>query len=457
MSHVIDSPMLKRNWSVPELEKVFSDEARLQYWLDVEAALAKVQGELGVIPKDAAEEIVANCKFDKLDKQLFDETFTQTGHMIMPLLKCVETACSGTNGQFVHFGATTQDIIDTGMVLQMRAATNYIMGQAIRLEKAILVQAEKYKNLPMAGRTHGQQGLPITLGFKFATWATELRRDIERMKEFPQRVFILMLHGAVGTMAGFGEKAFETVEGVANELKLKNPPICWASSRDTVAEYLATLGILAGTLGRIANEILASSTSEVGELREPMGRNTVGSSTMPHKRNANVAEMSVSQCRIVASNAMLGMIAQVCQHERDARIWRMDFHNVPESSVIVGRMLFALANVVEGIEVDEKNINRNLNLLGGLLLSEAVMFALGEKMGKQKAHHLLRELTLAQKDDLTFIQRLHANPEVKAVMTDEEIDAIFDYSKYLGMAPQIVDQVAAYCHEMAKTDPKSLQ
>ncbi len=453
MSHIIDSGLFRGNWSVPELEPVFSDEGKVQYWLDIEAALARVQGRLGVIPADAAKEISDHCKVSCLDMKLFKETLAQTGHMIMPILKCVQAACPGNTGEFVHFGATTQDIIDTGMVLQMRASARYILRQAMRLEKAILAKAEEHRHTVVAGRTHGQQGLPITMGFKFATWAAEVRRSIERMKEFPKRVFVLMLHGAVGTEAGFGEKALETVEGVAKELNLHNPPICWASSRDIVAEYLTTLGIFAGTLGRIANEILASSTSEVGELREPMGRNTVGSSTMPHKRNANVSEMTVSQSRIVQTNALLGMLTQVCQHERDARVWRTDLEDVPESSIILGHMVTAIATVVEGLEVDKKNINRNLNLLGGLLLSEAVMFHLGERIGKNTAHHLLRELTLAQNDDKTFIERLHANPQVTAVMTPEEIDTIFDYSKYLGKASEEIDAVIAYCSDLSRTDP----
>ncbi len=453
MSHIIDSPLFKTSWSVPELEKIFSDEGKIQSWLDVEAALARVQGRLNVIPADAAKEISKHCKLKYLDMNLFKETYKQTGHMIMPVIKCVHKACPGKTGEYVHFGATTQDIMDTGVILQIRASSKYIMTHALRMEKAILEKADKYKDLVCAGRTHGQQGLPITMGFKFATWAAELRRDIERMKDFPQRVFLLMLHGAVGTEAGFGEKALETVEGVAKELGLTNPPICWASSRDVIAEYLNTLGILAGTLGRIGNEILSSSTSEVGELREPMGRNTVGSSTMPHKRNAVVSELTVGLSRIIQSNALLGMLSQVSQHERDARVWRIDLKDIPEASVMMGRMVFALANVIEGIEVDKKNIKRNLDLLGGLLLSEAVMFHLGKHLGKNTAHHILRELTLAQEDELTFIQRLHKNKDVKSVLTDKEIDAIFDYSAYLGQAQAEIKAVKKYCADCRKTDP----
>lgn len=453
-AHIIDSKFLNRNWQIPEISEIFSDEHRIQCWLNIEAALAKVQGQLGVIPQDAAKAIEKAAKFENINMDQYQAEAAGTGHILVPMIRCLQAACPGDTGEWVHFGATTQDIVDTGNILQMREATDYILANTIRLERAILQKAEQYKNCVMAGRTHAQQASPITMGFKFATWAAEIRRDIERIKEFPERVFMLSLHGAVGTQAAFGTKAKEITAGVAKELGLTEPPICWATSRDGIAEFLNTMGILAGTFGRIANEILVSSSTEIGELREPMGKKTVGSSTMPHKRNAGVSQSTVSQSRIVQTNALLGMIGQVSEHERDLRSWRSEMHQIPETCVLMGRMSFALANVVEGLEVDEKNIKRNLNLLGGLLLTEAVMFKLADKMGKQTAHELLRELTLFQHDDLTFIERLHANPKVKECLTDKGIDDIFDYSQFIGRAPEFVDQVIEFCKEKSVTDPK---
>lgn len=451
-SHIIDSVCMGLHWQVEDVAKIFTDESRLQYWLNVEAALARVQGRLGVIPQESAQAINEHAYVSCINFEDFQREAAETGHIIVPLVRCLQKACPKDHGEFVHFGATTQDIVDTGAVLQMRDAARYIYSQALRLESAILNNAKKYKKLVMAGRTHGQQGSPITMGFKFATWAAELRRSIERMKQMRPRVFVLMLHGAVGTQAGYGEFAVQTAQGVADELGLTLPPICWASSRDTVAEYLSVMGILAGTLARIANEILSLSTSEVGELREPMGKNTVGSSTMPHKRNANVSEYTVGQSRIVQTNALLGMLGQVSQHERDCRIWRTEFHHIGETSVLIAKMLTAMSTVMEGLEVDERNVDRNLKLLGGLLLTESVMFHLSDKLGKQTAHELLRELTLLQKDDLSFIERLHNNSTVLSALTHEEIDAIFDYSKFIGRAPEIVDEVAEYCASLQRSD-----
>lgn len=454
VAHIIDSKYLSKNWSCPEISDIFSDESRLSYWLKIEAALASAQGQLGQIPADAALHIKEAAKFENIDLQKYDEEAQSTGHILMPMIRCLQSACPARTGEWIHFGATTQDIVDTGNILQMKDAYKYIVSQTLILEKAILGKAEKYKYAVMAGRTHAQQASPITMGFKFATWAAEIRRDIERLKQLPERVFFLSLHGAVGTQAALGEKGPEILKIMAAELGLYVPPICWATSRDGIAEFLTVLGILSGTLGRITNEILAESTTEIGELREPMGRKTVGSSTMPHKRNAGVSQSTVAQSRVVQTNALLGMLGQISEHERDLRSWRTEMHHIPESCVLVGHMLAAMNKVIAGLEVDEKSLKRNLDYLGGLLLSEAVMFALAEKMGKQTAHELLRELTLFSHDDLTFIERLHANEEVKKCLSDEEIDAIFDYSKFIGRAPQIVDEVLEYCQEAAKTDNK---
>ena len=454
IAHVIDSPLLSMDWQTEAIGKIFSDEHRVQCWLDIEAALAKVQGQLNVIPPEAAQAIVDSAKYENLDLNQYQKEAKGTGHMLVPMIRCLQSACPGRTGEWVHYGTTTQDIVDTGKILQMREATNIILADLLRLEKHVLIKAEQYKNCVMAGRTHAQQASPITMGFKFATWAAELRRDIERIKEFPKRVYFLSLHGAVGTQAEMGAKAKEIAGGVARELQLAEPPICWASSRDGIAEFLCTMGIVAGTLGRIANEIYESSSSEVGELREPMSSQTVGSSTMPHKRNAGICQLTVSQSRIVQANAMLGQLGQVSEHERDLRSWLAEMHQIPETCVLVGRMAHSMAYVVEGLEVDEKNIKKNLNLLGGLLLTEEVMFKLADKLGKQTAHELLRELTLFQHDDLTFIERLHANSQVKSCLTDDEIDAIFDYSKFIGRAPEFVDQVVQFCKQLALTDPK---
>ncbi len=304
---IIDSIYFGNGWSTPELRAIFDDEKKLQTWLDIESVLARVQGELGIIPLEAAKEISLRARLDQIDIGFFKNQLAATGHALIPLIRALEKACKNGHGEYVHFGATTQDVIDTGAVLLLREATNIFLRDALLLEKEILALAEQYIDLPMVGRTHGQHAMPITLGFKFAGWGAELRRSIERLKEIPKRSFYLMMHGAVGTMAGFGPRAQEVVSGVAEKLGLNVPPICWNNARDGFAEYLNTLGILAGTLGRVANEIISLSLTELGEVSEPATKHTVGSSTMPHKRNPALCELTVAQSRIVHSLAQLGL------------------------------------------------------------------------------------------------------------------------------------------------------
>ena len=452
-SHIMDSKYFRNSWGTQEMRDIFEDDRKLSYWLEVEVALAQTQATLGIIPKEAAEEIEACAKIDLLDMEFYKKDLAATGHALVPLLRAVEQRCKNGFGEYVHFGATTQDILDTGSVLAMRDATKILIRDAARLEKALLGHAEKYIRLPMAGRTHHQQGLPITLGLKFANFAAELRRDLDRIKDMIKRCSIVMLHGGAGTLAGFGDKAYPTIEGVAKRLGLAVPLTCWANARDTIAEYLCVLGILAGTLARLANEIFSLSASEVYELHEPLSKQNVGSSTMPHKRNAAVCEMTVAQSRIVHANVVVGLNAMICEHERDARVWRLDLHNIPESSLLTGKMLDAMIKVVEGINVYEENITKNLDMLGGLLLSESVMFHLGQKLGKQTAHHLLHEITMPVKGDTrTFRQRLMDTPEIKAVITPKELEEILDYSKYLGESENEVRNTIAYCKKAAETD-----
>ncbi len=449
----MDSKYFRNSWGTQEMRDIFEDDRKLSYWLEIEVALAQTQAELGVIPKEAAKEITAMSKIELLDMDFYSKDLAATGHALVPLLRAVEKRCKKGLGEYVHFGATTQDILDTGSVLAMRDATKILMRDCARLEKAILALAEKYISLPMAGRTHNQQGLPITLGLKFANWAAELRRDMDRIKQMTERCSIIMLHGGAGTLAGFGDKAYPTIEGVAKKLGLKVPLTCWANARDTIAEYLCVLGILAGTLGRIANEIFSLSKSELYELHEPLSKHNVGSSTMPHKRNAAVCEMTVAQSRIVHANVVVGLGSMLCEHERDARIWRLDLHNLPESSIITGKMLDAMIKIMEGLGVFEDNIAKNLDMLGGLLLSESVMFHLGEKLGKQTAHHLLHDITMPVKGDKrTFRQRLLETPEIAAVITPKELEEILDYSKYLGQSENEVRNTIAHCKKAAKSD-----
>lgn len=454
MAHIIDSEFYKNGWGTEEMRNVFSDRKRYQRWLDIEIVLAEVQAELGVIPAEAAEEIAKKAKVELIDLDFVKEGLAQTGHSLVPLLRAVQKICDGSLGEYIHYGPTTQDIEDTGMVLEIKDAYMIIFRDLCRLEKAILELADKYKDFPMAGRTHNQQGLPITLGLKFANWAAEVRRDIERMKDTHKRLFVGMLHGGTGTMAGLGEKAYPIIKGVMEKLGIEVPVTGWGSSRDNFAEYQSLLGVIAGTVGRIANEIFQLSRTEILELQEPLGEHYVGSSTMPHKRNAETSEFVVAMTRIVMNNASLGLQGMIAEHERDTRSWRLDWHSIPESSIMMAKALQACTFVVEGLDINEPRISENLDMLHGMLFSEALMFHLGEKIGKQTAHHLIRDAILAANSgDKTFRELLLEDPEIGANLSREELDSVMDYSKHVGKSVEQVEAVIGLSRKQGENDP----
>lgn len=454
MPHIIDSEFYGASWCTPEMRELFDDSTRYQRWLDIEVVLAAVQAELGVIPAEAAAEIKAKARVEELDTDFIKEELQKTGHSLVPLLKAVQKRCQGNLGEYIHYGPTTQDIEDTGGVLEIKAASKLLFRDLARLEKTLLELSEKYATFPMAGRTHNQQGLPITLGLKFANWAAELRRGMERVKDMRKRVFIGMLHGGTGTMAGLGEKAYPTAERVMQELGLDLPPTGWGSARDTMAEYQSVLGLLAGTIGRIANEIFQLARTEIGEFQEPLGEHYVGSSTMPHKRNPEVTEFVVAMTRVVMSNVQLGLQSMVAEHERDTRAWRLDWHSVPESSMMLHKALSALVFVVEGLCIDEERITQNLDMLHGMLFSEALMFRLGEKVGKQTAHHLIRDTILAATapKGKTFRELLFDSPDISANLSQEELTELMDYSKHIGQSERQVQDVIAAAKTLGASD-----
>ncbi len=457
MSHIIDNEFYGDGWSTAEMRKVFDDRARYQRWLDIEVALAEVQAGLGDIPAEAAREIAKAARIEELDIGFIKEELGKTGHSLLPLLKAVQKRCRDNLGEYIHYGPTTQDIEDTGAVLEIKDAAKILARDLIRIEKAILELAEKYRDFPMAGRTHNQQGLPITLGLKFANWAAEIRRGIERLKGIRERVFVGMMHGGTGSMAGLGEHAWEIAEQVMRKLGLGLPPTGWGSARDTVAEYQVVLGILAGSLGRVSNEIFQLARTEINEFREPLGEHYVGSSTMPHKRNPEVTEFIVAMCRIVMSNVQLALQAMISEHERDTRAWRIDWHSIPESSIMLHKALSALTFIVEGLEIDEKRITQNLDMLHGMLFSEALMFHLGRKVGKQTAHHLIRDAILGTKNsEKNFKELLMDSPVIRENLSLAELESIMDYSKHVGESSRQVAAVRALSERLSATDAEFL-
>jgi adenylosuccinate lyase len=443
-SGVFDDALIKHLWSSDELRAVFSDRNRVQKWYDFEAALALEQAGLGIIPRAAAEDIAARAKVENVDLEAIGAEIRRIKHPLVPALKAVEKLCRDGHGEYIHFGPTTQDVLDTGVVLQIKDAHAIYLRDMKAIGRALYRLAEAHKATPMAGRSHGVQALPITFGHKAAIWLSEMGRNFERLRGLEARVFVGGMVGAVGTQASYGPQARELERRLMNRLGLGVADINWQPARDRFAEYVCVLAIIGQTLGKIANEIINLEHTELGEVFEPFSAGKVGSSTMPHKRNPSSCEAAVAVSRALRYNAAFMLECMVIEHERDGSAWRGEWKALPESCLMAGGLLAMMRYVLEGLTVDAPRMRRNLDLLGGFLLSERVMFALSEKVGKQTAHDLVYEASMhGIERGISFEQALLQNRRVKEALDAGTLRAALDPATYVGHAPQIVEQVLA--------------
>lgn len=443
-SGVFDSTLLKHLWGTDELRAIFNDETRVQKWYDYEAALALSQAELGIIPEAAAHEIAAKANVGNVDLDAIAAEIRRTKHPLVAALRALQAICAGNHGEYLHFGPTTQDVLDTGMMLQLKDAHAVFLRDLEDVGRELYRLAETYKDTPMAGRTHGVQALPITFGHKCAIWLAEMGRNHERLTQLEERTFVGSLVGAVGTMASFGEQAFALDAKVMARLGLGVADISWQPARDRFVEYVSVLGIIGGGLAKIANEVINLAHTEIDELAEPFSEGKVGSSTMPHKRNPSTSEAIATVGRVLRYTVALMHDALLHEHERDAAAWRIEWKALPEACLMTGVMLAQTKYVLAGLEVHADKMRRNLDALGGFLLSERVMFALADKLGKQTAHEVVYEASMhGLSQNITFERALMENAEVSGALDTEELAALLDPATYVGLAPAIVDRVLA--------------
>ena len=443
-SGVFDSILLKNSWSTEELRGVFSDENRVQKWYDIEATLASEQAAFGIVPREAAGDIMRKAKVANVDLAEIARAMADAKHPLVPALRALQKLCKPELGEWLHYGPTTQDILDTGMVLQLRESHAIILRDLRAVGRALYGLAERHRATPMAGRTHGVQALPITFGHKCAIWLREMSRHRERLAEAEKRVFVGCLVGAVGTMASFGPKAVALEAGVMKRLGLAQADISWHPARDRLAEYASILGLVAGTLTKIANEVFHLQATEVNEVEEPFNPGKVGSSTMPHKRNPSICETMITVGRTLRYDVAIMQETLVQTHERESAVWKMEWKALPEICMGLGLMLSLGRTVLEHLVVKPERMRENLDRLGGLLLSERVMFFLGEKLGKQTAHEVVYEAAMAaQETGGTLEAALLRDARVKDVAGSAELAAILDPTTYVGLAPELVDRALA--------------
>jgi adenylosuccinate lyase len=441
---VFDSPLLGHVWGTDELRAIFCDESRVQKWFDYEAALAAAQAELGIIPPAAAAEIAAKAKVGNVDLAAIGAEIRRIKHPLVPALRALQAVCAGGHGEYLHFGPTTQDVLDTGMVLQVKEAHAIIVRDLKAVGRALYRLADAHRATPMAGRTHGVQALPITFGHKCAIWLAECGRNLARLEAAAERGFVGGMTGAVGTQASFGAHAFELEHRLMARLKLRVADIAWQVARDRLADYANALGLVGATLAKIAHEIIILSHNEIDEVAEPFVHGKVGSSTMPHKRNPVICEGVGAVGRALRSSVGLMQEAMLVEHERDAAVWRLEWKALPECCLMTGAMLAQMSYVLGGLEVHADKMRRNLDTLGGFLMSERVMFALGDKVGKQSAHELVYEAAMrGVETGITFERALMDDAKVKDALAAGELTALLDPTTYVGLAPQIVERVLA--------------
>lgn len=441
---VFDSILLKNSWSTEEMRNVFNDEARIQRWLDVEAALALVQADLGMIPAKAAKEIAAKSRYDAIDMDLVLHHLAITKHPLVPVVRALEHACEGDAGEYVHFGVTTQDIIDTGLVLQMKDAFDIVRRDLLQMAGSLLRLTAEHRNTPMMGRTLSLQAIPITFGFKTAIWLSEIDRHLQRLEEMEARVFVGSIVGAVGTKASFGPKAHAMEKAVNAKLGLGTPNISWQPARDRMYEFGSVMGGINATLNKIGNQLLLLAHNEFDEIAEPFGEGQVGSSTMPHKRNPAVTENSVTVSNTLKSN--INMLSDITkhEHERDGAIWKMEWKIIPEICLMLSVVTANLNFVLAGLDVKKDSMLRNLELLKGYALAERIMFALADKLGKQTAHEEVYHAAMKGIEaGITFKEALVQNKAIRGALSDAELETLLDPTTYVGESPEIVDQVLA--------------
>ena len=443
-SHISESRIHGGAYSSPEFAAIFSDTNQVQKWLDVETALAATQAQMGIIPHEAAREIARVASVELLDLDALGRESMETGHILVPTIRALEALCADGWGEYVHYGVTTQDILDTGLILQVRDAWGLVVQRLRGIRGHLLTLALRYKHTPMVARTHGQQALPTTFGYKVAVWVDEIDRHLERFDEAYARVMVGNLTGAVGTLAALGPQGLEVQRRTLEGLGLAAPLSSWHSARDRILEAAWLLVQASATLGRVANEIYHLQRTEIDEVREGRRAGQVGSSTMPHKQNPSTVDLISALSRLVRAQMLALTDAAFQLHERDGTTWRIEWAALPELFIYAGALLARMEGVLlAGLDVRETRMRSNLDLLGGLILSERIMLALAPRFGKQTAHQLVHEIALmAQAEGRSFREALLSDQRLHGCFTRQALDDLLDPTAYTGLAVEMVDLVA---------------
>jgi 3-carboxy-cis,cis-muconate cycloisomerase len=430
-----------------DMRDVFCDQGRVQAMLDFEAALARAEARVGLIPSSAVTPIEAACRAGLYDFAALGEAIATAGNSAIPLVKALGKQIAATDAEaerYVHLGATSQDVMDSGLVLQLRRALALIESDLAQLGQTLATQAQRYTATPLAGRTWLQHATPVTLGMKIAGWLGAVTRSRQRLAELKPRLLVLQFGGASGTLAALGEQAMPIAQALAEELQLTLPDQPWHTQRDRVVEFAAVLGLIAGSLGKLGRDISLLMQTEAAEVFEPSAPGKGGSSTMPHKRNPVGAAVLIGAATRVPGLLSTLFSAMPQEHERSLGLWHAEWETLPEICCLVSGSLQQALLIAQGLEVDAGRMARNLDLTQGLVLAEAVSIVLAQRVGRDTAHHLLEQCckrAVAEQRHLRAV--LGDEPQVTAELSAAELDHLLDPAHYLGQAKTWVERAVA--------------
>ena len=438
---VLDSILFRDAFGTPRMRAIFSDHSLIARYIEVEVALARAEARCGVIPAEAAEEIAARSKVEALDFDLLRQETDIVGYPILPLVHQQAKMC-GEAGRYLHWGATTQDIMDSAVALQVRDGLALIEEDITALRDILAKLAQRYRDTPMAGRTHLQQALPITFGYKVAIWLAMFDRHAERLEQLKPRVLVGQFAGAAGTLASLGDRGLDVQQAMMEELGLGVPVATWHVARDGLAETINLLGLITGSLGKIAYDVMLMASTEFGELYEPFVPGRGASSTMPQKRNPISSELMLAAAKAVRQDAGLMLDAMIQDFERATGPWHAEWIALPQSFVLTAGALHQAKFMLDGLIVDEARMRRNLDVSNGLIVAEAVMMGLAPQIGRQQAHDVVyAACRTVNEQGGTLAEVLAAEPEVTRHLDRAAIERLTDPANYLGAAPAMVDRV----------------
>jgi 3-carboxy-cis,cis-muconate cycloisomerase len=443
MPTTLDCFIMRDVFGTPEMREIFDSKSLLQGWLDTWAAVAEAEADAGLVPVAAAQTIRRVAKAENFDLEKIGAGIEEGRHFLMPAIRGL-TQAAGDAGKYVHWGTTTQDITDTGMVLQCRAAVDVLLANVRDLIGMLIPIAREYRSVAMAGRTHWQHAVPITFGMKVALWIDELNRSVERLERCRREDLIAQFGGAGGTMAALGDAAEAVLDAFSRRIGLPVADAPWFNVRDRIADLVSCVGILAGTVERIATEITRLSATEIQEVLEPRKPDQVGSSTMPQKHNPINSERAGAGCRMVRGLVPVMQGLMVAAHERDMTGTEAEWLLVPQIMIMMDGALSLTRRIVRGLDVRPDHMARNLALTGGGIVAEAVMFGLADDFGRGEAHDIMLRLARTAADqEIPLADVLLADEAVRAVLSEERIRQLVDPQNYLGLAENVVDAVLA--------------